>query len=101
LRKVELADRSRLWHVDVPGVESFGQSGIGASIMNEADLLKRITVNPKIFAGKPIVRGMRISVEQVLGLLAQGETETAVLADLPGLEPEDIRACLVYTHRPH
>jgi uncharacterized protein (DUF433 family) len=64
--------------------------------MNDTDLLKRITVNPKIFGGKPIVRGMRISVEQVLGLLAQGEKEAAILADLPGLEVEDIRACIEY-----
>jgi len=64
--------------------------------MDEVDLLKRITANPEIFGGKPIVRGMRISVEQVLGLLAQGETEPAILADLPGLEAADIRACIEY-----
>lgn len=64
--------------------------------MNEADLLKRITANPKIFGGKPIIRGMRISVEQVLGLLAQGESEATILADLPGLEAEDIRGCIAY-----
>ncbi|MGQ0750349.1 MAG: DUF433 domain-containing protein [Betaproteobacteria bacterium] len=64
--------------------------------MNEADLLKRITVNPKIFGGKPIVRGMRISVEQVLSLLAQGQSEAGILADLPGLEAEDVRACIAY-----
>ncbi len=66
--------------------------------MKETDLLKRITVNPKIFGGKPIVRGMRISVEQVLSLLAQGESEATILADLPGLEAEDIRACIAYAH---
>ena len=64
--------------------------------MNETDILKRITVNPNIFGGKPIIRGMRISVEQILSLLAQGESEAAILADLPGLEQEDIRACLAY-----
>lgn len=64
--------------------------------MNEADILNRITSNPKIFGGKPIIRGMRISVEQILSLLAQGESEAAILADLPGLEREDIRACLAY-----
>ena len=66
--------------------------------MNEQQLLKRITVNPEIFAGKPIIRGMRISVELILSLLAQGESEQAILTDYPDLTPEDIRACLAYAH---
>lgn len=60
--------------------------------------LKRIASDPTIFGGKPIVRGMRISVERVLSLLAQGETQEAILADYTGLESEDIRACLAYAH---
>jgi len=60
------------------------------------DLLNRITVNPKIFGGKPIIRGMRIKVENVLSLLAQGMTLEEILEDYPELEPDDIRACLVY-----
>lgn len=66
--------------------------------MDEAKLLERITVDPKIFGGKPIIRGMRISVELVLSLLAQGETPEAILDDYPDLEPDDIRACLAYAH---
>ena len=66
--------------------------------MTDEKLLKRITVNPEIFGGKPIMRGMRISVELILSLLAQGETQEAILADYPALEPDDIRACLAYTH---
>jgi uncharacterized protein (DUF433 family) len=66
--------------------------------MDEADILKRITVNPNIFGGKPIIRGMRISVELVLSLLAQGETPDAIRDDYPDLEPGDIRACLAYAH---
>ena len=66
--------------------------------MTDEKLLSRITVNPKIFSGKPIIRGMRISVELILSLLAQGETEEALLQDYPELEPEDIRACLTYAH---
>jgi len=62
------------------------------------DLLGRITADPAIFGGKPIVRGMRISVELVLSLLAQGATQDEILADYPGLESEDIRACLAYAH---
>jgi len=60
----------------------------------EEALLKRITVNPAIFGGKPIVRGMRISVELILSLLAQGETPETILADYPDLEPDELRACL-------
>ena len=66
--------------------------------MNDQELLKRITVNPEIFGGKPIIRGMRISVELILSLLAQGETENSILADYPDLASEDLRACLAYAH---
>ena len=66
--------------------------------MSEPDPLARITANPAIFGGKPIVRGMRISVELILSLLAQGESAVAILDDYPQLEPEDIRACLAYAH---
>ena len=66
--------------------------------MTEQDLLRRITAKAEIFGGKPIIRGMRISVELILSLLAQGETVEAILADYPDLEPEDIRACLAYAH---
>jgi len=64
--------------------------------MNEAQLLSRITVNPKIFGGRPIIRGMRIKVEHVLALLEQGVSEQDMLDDYPDLELEDIRACLAY-----
>ena len=67
--------------------------------MNEqAGLLARITARPDVFGGKPIIRDMRISVELVLSLLAQGETPEAILDDYPGLEPDDIRACTAYAH---
>ncbi len=64
----------------------------------ERVFLDRITANPEIFGGKPIIRGMRISVELILSLLAQGEPAEAVLDDYPELEVEDIRACLAYAH---
>src|SRR5207253_532107 len=64
----------------------------------EQVLLDRITANPEIFGGKPIIRGLRISVELILSLLAQGEPVEAVLDDYPELEIEDIRACLAYAH---
>lgn len=66
--------------------------------MSEQELLKRITANPEIFGGKPIIRGMRISVELILSLLAQGVTVEAIRADYPDLEQDDIRACLAYAH---
>ena len=62
------------------------------------ELLKRITARPDVFGGKPIVRDMRISVELILSLLSQGADADELLADYPGLEPEDIRACLAYAH---
>lgn len=67
--------------------------------MDENKLLERIVVNPKIFNGKPIIRGRRIAVEHVLGMLAAGDTPETILSGYPFLEPDDIRACLVYANR--
>ena len=67
--------------------------------MNEEELLKRITVNPKIFGGKPIIRGRRLAVEHILGMLAAGDTTQTILEGYPWLEPKDIQACLIYAHR--
>ena len=67
--------------------------------MEEATLLRRITVNPRIFGGKPIIRGRRLAVEHVLGMLAAGDTQETILQGYPWLEAEDIQACLTYAHR--
>lgn len=67
--------------------------------MDEQKYLDRITVNPKIFGGKPIIRGRRLAVEHVLGMLAAGDTPEILLKGYPWLEPEDIQACLVYAYR--
>jgi uncharacterized protein (DUF433 family) len=67
--------------------------------MDENKLLERITVNPKIFAGKPIIRGRRLAVEHVLGMLAAGDTVETIREGYPWLEREDIQACLVYARR--
>jgi uncharacterized protein (DUF433 family) len=64
--------------------------------MEQDELLKRITSNPEIFSGKPIIRGMRISVELILSLLAQGARIEDILDDYPDLEADDIRACAAY-----
>ncbi|MBI5764434.1 MAG: DUF433 domain-containing protein [Planctomycetes bacterium] len=66
--------------------------------MVQNDLLSRITSRADVFGGKPIIRDMRISVELILSLLAQGETAESLLADYPGLEAADIQACLAYAH---
>ena len=61
----------------------------------EAELLERIVVNPKIMGGKPIVLGTRITVEQVLKLLAQGLSVKDILKDYPHLTKDDISAVLL------
>ena len=67
--------------------------------MDEQQLLSRITVDPNIFAGKPIIRGRRLAVEHVLGMLAAGDTFDSILDGYPWLEREDIQACLIYARR--
>jgi uncharacterized protein (DUF433 family) len=67
--------------------------------MDEQRILERITVNPNIFGGKPIIRGRRLAVEHVLGMLAAGDTPQTILGGYPWLEAEDIQACLVYARR--
>lgn len=65
-------------------------------MVKEIDLIKRITINPEIFGGKPIIRGKRLAVEHVLGMLAAGDTPETILMGYNWLEPEDIQACLLY-----
>lgn len=60
------------------------------------DLLKRITVDPTVMVGKPTIRGLRITVEQILKALAGGVTVDELLEDYPELEKEDIQAVLLY-----
>ena len=59
-------------------------------------LLRRISVSPDVLVGKPTIRGLRISVEQVLRALAAGVPEAEILRDYPELEPADLRAALAY-----
>ena len=67
--------------------------------MDEQLLLKRITVNTKIFGGKPIIRGRRLAVEHVLGMLAAGDSPDTILHGYPWLEREDIQARFAYARR--
>jgi len=64
--------------------------------MAHDELISRITTDPKFLCGNPAIRGMRISVEQILNALAAGVPEDDLLQDIALLEPEDIRACLAY-----
>ncbi|MAT95607.1 MAG: hypothetical protein CL608_00445 [Anaerolineaceae bacterium] len=64
--------------------------------MNKQALLERITVSSDVMVGKPTVRGMRITVEQLLKALAAGVTVPQLLEDYPELTPEDIQAVLLY-----
>ena len=60
------------------------------------DLNERITVDPNLLLGKPTIRGLRISVEQILLALASGVSPEELRKDYPELEPEDILACIGY-----
>ena len=61
--------------------------------MEEQQLLERITVNPSIFGGKPIIRGKRLAVEHILGMLAAGDAPEIILQGYDWLEADDIQAC--------
>ena len=63
------------------------------------ELLTRITSDPDIFDGKPIIRGKRLAVEHVLADLSAGETSESILTNYPFLEVEDIQACLLFAAR--
>jgi methylated-DNA-[protein]-cysteine S-methyltransferase len=67
--------------------------------MEESKLLERITINPKIFGDKPIIRGHRLAVEHILGMLAAGDSSETILSGYPWLEAVDIQACLIYALR--
>jgi uncharacterized protein (DUF433 family) len=62
----------------------------------DSNLANRITVEPGTRSGKPCIRGLRITVSDVLEYLAAGMTETDILADFPELTVDDIRACLAF-----
>jgi uncharacterized protein (DUF433 family) len=69
---------------------------VGGKRMKDQELLKRITLNPKVMVGKPIIQGTRLSVEYILNLLAHGATVNEILTEYQGLTPEDIQACFLF-----
>jgi uncharacterized protein (DUF433 family) len=62
----------------------------------EMTRLDRITLDPAVMDGKPCIRGLRVTVGTIVGLLAAGRTEQEVLKAYPYLEPEDLRQALTY-----
>lgn len=64
--------------------------------MSDQMLLERIVLNPEVMVGKPVIRGTRMTVEFILGLLAHGATEQEILNEYTGLTQEDIQACLLF-----
>ena len=67
--------------------------------MQDEQLLERITLNPKVMVGKPVIKGTRLTVEYILNLLAHGATAAEILAEYHGLTQEDIQACLLFAVR--
>lgn len=68
-------------------------------IMNDQKILDRIAINNEIAAGKPVVKGTRLTVEYIIGLLAHGASEKEILDEYHNLEAEDIKACLLFANK--
>jgi uncharacterized protein (DUF433 family) len=64
--------------------------------MADQELLNRITTNPKVMTGKPVIRGTRLTVEYILNLLAHDTTVAEILAEYDGLVEADVKACLLF-----
>lgn len=64
--------------------------------MSEDELLGRIALSPGVMAGRPVIRGTRLTVEYILNLLAHGSTFEQILEEYDGLTSEDIHACLLF-----
>ncbi len=65
-------------------------------MMQEEQLLQRITVNSTVMVGKPVIKGTRLTVEYILGLLAYGATAEEILAEYDGMTSQDIQACFLF-----
>jgi uncharacterized protein (DUF433 family) len=67
--------------------------------MSDQELLNRVTTNPRVMAGKPVIKGTRLTVEYILNLLAHDATWVEILSEYEGLIEADIRACLLFAAR--
>lgn len=68
--------------------------------MKDRQLLERITLNSKVMAGKPVIKGTRLTVEYILNLLAHGATVPEIIQEYQGLTQEDIQACFLFATKP-
>lgn len=68
-------------------------------MMTDEELLQRITVDPQVMVGNPIIKGTRLTVEYILNLLAHGATVEEILSEYEGLTEEDVQACLLFASR--
>jgi uncharacterized protein (DUF433 family) len=64
--------------------------------MKDQQLLERITLNPKVMTGKPVIKGTRLTVEYILNLLAHGAKPEEILQEYEDLTAEDIQACILF-----
>lgn len=64
--------------------------------MSKEELLSRITADPEVLVGKPIIRGTRLSVELILGLLGEGMTISEIMQEYPRIQKDDILACILF-----
>ncbi len=64
--------------------------------MKDQRLLERISLDPKVMVGKPVIKGTRLTVEYILNLLAHGATVEELLGEYNGLVLEDIQACFLF-----
>ena len=67
--------------------------------MRENQLLEKLSINPKVMVGKPVIKGARLTVEYILNLLAHGSTSEEILQEYEGLTQEDMQACLLFITR--
>ena len=101
-------------HTDVDDFQASAHEDLGSFIPDAAccdirarvsvhfgrmKLLERITVEPDKCGGRPCIRGMRIRVTDILGMLAEGVSQEEILKDFPYLEPDDVKAALAYAAR--
>jgi len=78
------------------GINIWERHIIHDAMMNRKGLLSRIVLDPKVMAGKPIIKGTRLTVQHILNLLAHGETTDDILKEYTELKRDDIQACLLY-----
>jgi uncharacterized protein (DUF433 family) len=67
--------------------------------MTDEQLLERITLDPRVMTGKPVIKGTRLTVEYILNLLAHGATMDEIMQEYDSLSPEDIRACILFAKK--